>query len=155
MATISTSGTGNIGRPTQEVWDFMVDPATLYKWVKNVKKPGNWLGDGSPEKIGSRYRIDYEYGRKSNEIIFEVTSSFSGRSFGVNTVEGPYPITADYELVGSPDGNSTSVSFAMTARSDSKFTAAMFILTGWFASYFMRRMLNKELDELAAALSSK
>ena len=41
------------------------------------------------------------------------------------------------------------------ARSDSKFTAALFVLTGWFAKYFMRRMLNKELVDLQNALNSQ
>ena len=87
------------------------------------------------------------------DAVFEVTASVPGKSFGVNTVEGPYTIIAEYELEESPDAKSTHIHFSMTARSDSRFTAVLFILTGWFAKSFLRRMLDKELDELAIALT--
>ncbi len=154
MANIATKGSGTIDRRADEVWDFIADPATLYRWVKDINKPGSWIDGGTPEVVGSRYRIEYDYGRKSNDITFEVTTSIPGRAFSVNTVEGPYPITADYTFAESADGNSTRVSFAMTARSDSKFTAVLFVLTGWFAKYFMRRMLNKELVELQNTMNA-
>ena len=154
MANIVASGSGTINKPAMTVWDFLVDPATLHFWVKDVKKPGIWIDGGTPEVVGSKYRIDYEYGRKTNEIIFEVTSSEPGKKFGVNTVEGPYPITADYDLVESSDGKSTDVSFTMNARSDSKFTAVMFAITGWIAKPMMRRRLGKELVDLGHALES-
>ena len=154
MANIVASGSGTINKPAQRIWDFMVDPATLHLWVKDVNKPGSWIDGGTPEVVGSKYRIDYEYGRNTNEIVFEVTSSEPGRKFGVNTVEGPYPITADYELVESANGRSTDVSFTMDARSDSKFTAVMFAVTGWVAKPMMRRRLNKELVDLERALET-
>ena len=154
MANIVASGSGTINKPAMTVWDFLVDPATLHLWVKDVKKPGIWIDGGTPEVVGSKYRIDYEYGRKTNEIIFEVTSSEPGKKFGVNTVEGPYPITADYDLVESSDGKSTDVSFTMNARSDSKFTAVMFAITGWIAKPMMRRRLGKEFVDLGHALES-
>ena len=154
MVNIVASGSGTINKPAMTVWDFMVDPATLHLWMKDVNKPGNWIDSGTPQVVGSKYRIDYEYGRKTNKIIFEVTSSEPGKNFGVNTVEGPYPITADYDLVESADGRSTDISFAMDARSDSMFTAVMFVITGWMAKPFMRRRLNKELQDLEQALDS-
>ena len=154
MANIVASGSGTINKTAREVWDFLVDPATLHLWLKDVNKPGNWIEDGTPEVVGSKYRIDYEYGRKTNEIIFEVTSSEPGKKFGVNTVEGPYPITADYDLVESADGQSTDISFTMDARSDGKFTAIMFVTTAWIAKPFMRRRMNKELQELKSVLES-
>ena len=154
MANIIASGSGKIDKSARIVWDFMVDAATLHLWVKDVNKPGSWIDGGSPEVVGSKYRIDYEYGRKTNEIIFEVTSSERGKTFGVNTVQGLYPITADYDLVESADGRSTVISYTMVARSDSRFTAVMFAITGWIAKPMMRRRMNKELQELKSALES-
>ncbi len=154
MANIVASGSGTINKPAQRVWEFLVDPATLHLWVKDVSRPGSWIDGGTPEVVGSKYRIDYEYGRNTNEIIFEVTSSEPGKTFGVNTIEGPYPITADYDLVESADGRSTDVSFTMNARSDSVFIAFMFAITGWIAKPMMRRRLNKELVDLEQALES-
>ena len=154
MANIVANGSGTINKPARSVWAFLVDPATLHLWVKDVNKPGNWIDGGTPEVVGSKYRIDYEYGRKTNEIIFEVTSSEPGKNFGVNTIRGPFPITADYDLVESADGQSTDISYTMDARSESKFTAVMFVITGWIAKPFMRRRLNKELQDLEQALDA-
>lgn len=154
MATIGTSGSGTINKPAKEVWKFMADPALLHHWVKDIEEGGEWIEGGSEDVVGSRYRVDYSYGRKTNEIVFEVTASESPRRFAVNTVSGPYLITADYILTPSDDGQSTDVEFEMVARSDSKFTAVMFVLTGWFAKRFMRKQLDKELVDLQAAMSA-
>ncbi|MDG0868586.1 SRPBCC family protein [Candidatus Lucifugimonas marina] len=154
MATIGTSGSGTINKPAEEVWKFMADPALLHHWVKDIESGGEWINGGTDGVVGSRYRVDYSYGRKTNEIVFEVTASESPRRFAVNTVSGPYPITADYILASANDGQSTDVKFEMVARSDSKFTAVMFLLTGWFAGYFMKRQLNKELVDLQVAMSA-
>ncbi len=148
MATIGTLGSGTIDQP-------IADPALLHRWVKDVQPGGEWIEGGSDDVVGSRYRVDYTYGRKTNEIVFEVTASEVPTRFAVNTVSGPYPVTADYVLTSSADGSSTRVEFEMIARSDSRFTAAMFVVTGLFAKWFMRRQLNKELADLQAVMSSK
>lgn len=155
MATIGTTGSGTISQPVEKVWKFIADPAKLHHWVKDIEPGGEWIGDGSDAVVGSQYRVDYSYGRKTNEIVFEVTVSESPNKFGVNTVSGPYPITADYQLTSSNGGESTDIEFEMVARSDSSFTAAMFVLTGWFAKWFMRRQLNKELVDLDEILSTQ
>ena len=90
MATIGTTGSGTIARTPQDVWDFIVDPAFLHHWVKDIEPGGTWLDGETPGVVGSRYRVDYSYGRRTNEIVFE-----------------------------------------MISRLDSRFTATMFILTGW------------------------
>ena len=70
MTNITGEATITIGRPANEAWDYVADPANLHTWVKNIDSPGNWLDGGGPD-VGSRYRIDYNYGRNTNEIIFE------------------------------------------------------------------------------------
>ncbi|MBT3995783.1 MAG: hypothetical protein HOF01_08295 [Chloroflexi bacterium] len=155
MATIGTSGSGTIDQPVTDVWKFIADPALLHHWVKDIEPGGEWIDGGSDDVVGSQYRVDYSYGRKTNEIVFEVTASETPTRFAVNTLSGPYPITADYVLTSSADGSSTRVDFEMIARSDSSFTAAMFVLTGWFAKWFMKRQLNKELADLQAVMGSK
>lgn len=160
MATIGTTGSGLINKPVADVWNFIVDPALLHHWVKDVEPGGEWVDGGSAGVVGSRYRVDYSYGRKINEIVFEVTASDSPRRFAVNTVSGPYPIRADYVLTpgvavdGDGDGESTEIKFEMIARSDSAFTAIMFVATGWFAGWFMKRQLNKELVDLQTAMNA-
>jgi uncharacterized protein YndB with AHSA1/START domain len=156
MATIGTKGSGRIDKTPKEVWDFIVDPALLHHWVKDIEPGGRWLDveDTANSDVGSRYEVDYSYGRKINKIIFEVTSSDRPERFGVNTVSGPFPITANYRLKPSSDGSSTEVEFEMVARSESLFTGIMFVLTGWFAWRFMKRQLNKELVDLQAVMNS-
>lgn len=154
MAKITAKGSGFVDKPAADVWNVMVDPATLHHWVKDVEPGGEWIDDGSENVVGSRYRVDYSYGRKINEIVFEVTASDAPTRFAANTISGPYPITADYVLTPSEAGQSTHVEFEMVARSDSKFTAVMFVLTGWFAKRFMRKQLDKELADLQAFMNS-
>ncbi len=155
MATIGTKGSGSVTQPVEKVWKFIADPSKLHHWVKDIEPGGEWIDDGSDGVVGSRYRVDYSYGRKTNEIVFEVTASEAPNKFGVNTVSGPYPITADYQLTASGDGKSADIEFEMVARSDSAFTAVMFVLTGWFAKWFMRRQLNKELVDLQEIMNSQ
>lgn len=60
MAKLTVGGMAIIsGHSPDVVWKFMVDPITLHLWVADVNKPGEWLGDGNAETVGSEYRIDY------------------------------------------------------------------------------------------------
>ena len=43
----------------------------------------------------------------------------------------------------------------MNARSDSTFTAVLFVLTGWFAKYFMEKRLGGEISTLKQAIESR
>ena len=156
MATIGTTGSGRISKIPEDVWDFIIDPALLHHWVKDIEPGGVWLDvEGAAHgAVGSRYEVDYSYGRKINKIVFEVTKSERPNRFGVNTVSGPFPIVANYSLTAADDGESTDIEFNMVARSDSRFTAIMFMMTGWFAWWFMKRQLNKELVDLETIMNS-
>jgi len=147
--TISAAGSGTINKPATVIWDYMVAPETLHEWVKDVNSPGEWIDDGKLDVIGSLYRIDYAYGKKVNEIIFKVRATERPTLFDGTTVEGPYPIDFDYRLEESSDGESATVNWRMTARSDSKVTAVAFVLTGWFAKYFMKCRRVGELKRFA------
>lgn len=142
-----------IDRPATDVWNWVSDPANLPVWAKDVDDPGVWLDDGG-STVGSRYRIDYNYGRTTNKIIFEVVRSEPGKSFAANTVEGKYPILVEYEFEEANDGASTDLKIVMNARSDSAFTAVLFVLTGWFAKSFMNRRLANELENIKNELES-
>ena len=142
-----------VDRAAEEVWNWVADPANLPLWAKDVDDSGVWLDDGEPT-LGSRYRIDYNYGRKTNEIVFEVVRSEPGKSFAADTVTGKYPILVEYEFEETSDGASTELKIIMNARSDSVFTAVLFILTGWFAKSFMNRRLANELENIKNELES-
>jgi len=150
---ITGRATTTIDRPAPEVWNWVADPANLPVWAKDVDDPGVWLDEDGPT-VGSRYRIDYNYGRKTNEIVFEVVRSEPGKSFAADTVTGKYPILVEYEFEEAGDGASTDLKIVMNARSDSTFTAVLFILTGWFGKSFMSRRLANELENIKNALES-
>jgi uncharacterized protein YndB with AHSA1/START domain len=154
MTEIGVRVSGTANKPPLEVWEFMVDPARLHEWVKDVEPGGSWIDSGSAGVVGSRYRIDYSYARDTREVVFEVTASVAGELFSLNTVSGPYPIVADYELAASGYGKSTVVVYTMTARSDSWFTAVLFVATKWLSRPFMRRQLRKGLRNLRDAMDS-
>ena len=69
-------------------------------------------------------------------------------------MEGKYPILVEYEFEEDNDGSSTELRIIMHARSDSAFTAVLFILTGWFAKSFMNRRLANELENIKFELES-
>jgi uncharacterized protein YndB with AHSA1/START domain len=154
MTNIVSEVIVTIDRMPAEIWGFVSDPANLHTWMTDVDSPGEWVGGGGPT-VGSRYRIDYKYGRKTNEIVFEVTAANPGARFSVNTVEGPYPITVDYTFEETGNGESTGLTMVMNARSDSTFTAVLFVLTGWFAKYFMKKRLGGEISTLKQAIESR
>ena len=154
MANIISETVITVDRPALEAWEFVSNPSNLHTWMSDVDTPGAWLEDGGPT-AGSRYRIDYKYGRKTNEIVFELTAAIPGAKFSVNTVEGPYPITADYTFEETGNGESTGLTMVMVVRSYSAFTAVRFILTGWFAKYFMRKRLRGKLSTLKQAIESR
>ena len=151
MANIVGKATVTIDRPVTEVWDWVVNPANMHLWVKGVDEPGVWVDDGTPT-AGSRYTVDYEYGRGINEITFEVKAATFGKLFVVDTVKGPYPILVEYGFEGSDDGASTELNIVMNARSESVFQFFLFILTGWFAKRFMRRRLESELQSVKSEI---
>lgn len=88
MATIGTTGSGTIARTPQDVWDFIVDPAFLHHWVEDIESGGTWLDGETPGAVGSCYRVGYSCGRRTNEIVFEITASDSPGRLAVNTVSG-------------------------------------------------------------------
>jgi hypothetical protein len=136
-----------------DVWNWVADPANLPVWAKDVDDPGVWLDDGGPT-VGSLYRIDYNYGRKSDEMVFEIVRSEPGKSFAADTVTGKYPIFVEYEFEETSDGASTDLKIIMHARSDSLYTAVLFVLTGWFAKSFMNKRLANELENIKNELDS-
>ena len=142
-----------IERSSDVVWAWVVDPANMHLWVKDVDEPGSWI-DGGGAVAGSRYRIDYKYGRKVNEIVFEVKISEPLEKFVVDTVKGPYPIFVHYGFTDVDGGSATELTIDMNARSDSKFTAELFVLTGWFATWFMRRRLRSELSDIKSQIET-
>jgi len=150
---ITGRSTTTIDHSAAEIWNWVADPANLPVWAKDVDDPGVWLDDGGPT-VGSRYRIDYNYGRKTNETVFEVVRSEPGKLFAVDTVTGKYPILVEYEFEEANEGESTDLKIIMNARSDSAFTAVLFILTGWFAKSFMSRRLANELENIKNELES-
>ncbi len=154
MAHIVGEAKVTINRPATEVWDWVVDPANMHLWVHNVDEPGNWLDGGGPT-VGSRYRIDYDYGRKTNVITFEVKGADPGKTFVIDTVEGPYPIFVEYVFKAVSGGASTELSIRMDARSESAFQVVLFILTGLFAKRFMRRRLESELGNVKREIEDK
>jgi hypothetical protein len=156
VAKLTVGGTAIVsGHAPADAWKFMVDPTTLHLWVADVNEPGEWLGDGNAETVGSEYRIDYEYGRKTNEIVFALIASEPGKTIAVDTVRGPFPVKFRFELSDPGDGQSTSVDWIMEARSDSFLTALGFYLTGWIAKTMMRKRMNKEFVELQSALDAR
>ena len=148
MANLQTSVTAEVTGGIEEVFAVLSDPARMPEWVNGVQS-AKWA-EGASLKPGGRFEMEYRYGRRTNDIIMEITNVEPGRKLEYHTVEGPYPIEATFDLVAS--GDNTSVTYSQNAIADSKLASIGFFLTGWFAKGMVRKNLRKDLEKLNAAV---
>ena len=94
------STTVEIGRPPDDVFAFVADPARLSAWqdVAEVEQ----LTEG-PVRAGTRFReVHRVMGRRRTEIT-EVVECDRPRVFHIRVVEGP-PVDGRWELAATPAG---------------------------------------------------
>ena len=150
MANLRASVVVEISAAPEAVFAALSDPSKMPDWISGVQS-SEWEGDPAP-RPGGRFKIQYRYGRRINDITMEITVAESGSRFEYHTVEGPYPIEASFILESS--GNATVVTYSQNALSDSKLALIGFMLTGWFAKSIMRRTLRRDLGKLEAMVES-
>src|SRR3954468_21651458 len=92
--------TVEIGRPPEDVFAFITDPAKLSAWqdVEEVQQ----LTDG-PVRSGTRFHeVHKVMGRRRVELT-EVVECDPGRLFHIRVVEGP-PVDGRWEFAPTPSG---------------------------------------------------
>jgi carbon monoxide dehydrogenase subunit G len=89
-----------VGRPPEEVFAYMTDPADLASWQPS-KVSVEPLSDRPPRQ-GYRIRERTKIGLRQWDQIVELTEFEPGRALGTHIVEGSMPVDGRWTL--EPDG---------------------------------------------------
>ncbi len=134
------------------------DPADVWAYVSDVRNQDHWVdgmsdsevpGDG-PIGAGTEIRGTYSFEGRSTPLTLKITEFNEGRSLGIESSDGPFPMTGLLTLQRSDSG--TIVTNAMTAGSDHIVTSIMFTLLRPLSKMMFRRQLRKELGQLKEIL---
>ena len=99
-----------IDRTSQEVFDFVSDPANDNKW-KNTAGSSEWTSEGPPG-VGSTIRsVDKFLGRKM-ESTFEITAWDPPNRYGQKVVSGSVPFEYTIKFDSMESGTQLTVSGA-------------------------------------------
>jgi carbon monoxide dehydrogenase subunit G len=94
-----------VGRPVEDVFDFVSDPLQFPHWNSAVQAVDRTSGESG--RVGSTYSMQRELpsGRVVNEL--EVFERERPTGFGIRTTSGPTPFSYRYRF--APDGADTVV----------------------------------------------
>lgn len=150
MVSLSTSASVTIERDPADVWAYVSDVRNQDHWVDGMSD-SELLGDG-PIGTGSEIRGTYTFEGRSAPLTLKITAFREGSSLGIESSDGPFPMTGLLTLQGS--GSGTTVTNAMTAGSDHIVTSIMFTVLRPLSKMMFRRQLRKELGQLKEILES-
>jgi uncharacterized protein YndB with AHSA1/START domain len=108
----------DIDRPAAEVFDYLTDAERLPEWQSGVLE-AHWLGEPAE---GTHVREVRRFLGRRLEIEQEVTAYEPGRRFGLRSVAGPFPLSADMTLAA--EGEGTTLTFAGEAEPGGFFKLA-------------------------------
>jgi carbon monoxide dehydrogenase subunit G len=100
-----------IGRPVEEVFSFVSDPANLPSWqtaVVEVRRPEGEIA------VGSRFGETRHFVGKRFKTTVEVVELERDRVFAIRVVDGPLPITIRHLF--APEEGATRVTIAGEAE---------------------------------------
>ena len=152
MAEISSTVEIQIDLPTRDVFEWVIEPSNMIYWANGVRR-ADWVRrqEAGIARPHDTWDLLYEFGGKENEIVMEVDVCDPREgAFEFHTIEGNYPIRAQYLCVES--GNGTLFRMTRTAFSDSTLTSIMFILTGFISKPMMRKQNRAELEKLKSVV---
>jgi carbon monoxide dehydrogenase subunit G len=122
-----------IGRPKQEVFDFITDPANDTKWRESAGS-AEWVSEG-PIGVGSTLQsVDKFLGREI-ESTAEITAWDPPNKYGQKTLSGPVPL--EFTIFLESEGSGTQLTLEGQAE-----------IGGFFkmAEGLVGRQLEKQLD---------
>ena len=152
MAEISTTLEIQIDVPPDYVFQWVIEPSNMIYWANGVRRAA-WIRrqEADIPRPQDTWDMLYEFGGKENEIVMEVdTCDPRDGAFEFHTIEGNYPIRAEY--LCQPSGNGTLFRMTRTAFSDSTFTSLMFTLTSFISKPMMRKQNLAELVKMKSVI---
>ena len=137
--------TFRVGRPPEEVFDYLTDPAHLAEW-QTSKTHVEQVTPG-PVGLGTRVRERTKPPRaKEFEQLVEFTTFDRPRRVHVHVVEGPYPVDGTWDFTAEDGG--TRVDFAAEGplRGPMKLLQPVFrrVMARQFAGYHDHLRRNVE-----------
>lgn len=150
MVSLSTTASITIDREPADVWAYVSDVRNQDHWVDGMSD-SEIIGEGAIGR-GTRIRRTYTFEGRSSPMTIEITEFSEDRRLGIESSDGPFPITGLLTLERS--GSGTTVTNAMTAGSDHIMTTVMFTLLRPLSRMFFKRQLSKELGQLKSILEA-
>lgn len=102
---ISFETSVRIGRPIEEVYDFVSNPLSYPRWNSAVEAVNG--ATGQPGRVGSTYSMQRELPTGRVENGLEIFERVVPTEFGLRTISGPTPFVYRYRF--DSDGQDTTV----------------------------------------------
>ncbi len=144
---MKATATISIPRPIDEVFDFVTNVDNMPRWISGVS--GARMVSQVMEK-GARYVIDYVTGWRTSEVEIEVVDYERPRLFANRASRGPFEYEGRMEL--APADGTTSVTNIIEDSPDSLASTVASVLFGPLLRKAHRRRMEKELEQLKAAI---
>jgi uncharacterized membrane protein len=113
-----------IGRPVDEVWEFVHDIASDRLWQTTLVE-SEQLTDG-PMGVGTRVREVRHFLGLKVELAWEVTEFEPKRRSAIKGISGPVPLSGGYRLEPLDDGTRFTVSGELDAHGLFKLAEPVF-----------------------------
>lgn len=105
MSPLST--TIEVGRPAEDVFAYVTDPARFVEWQHGVLS-GRMDGDG-PHVVGDRCVTTRKIGGAERSVASEITHIDPPNTWGVRAIDGPIRAIVDVTVTPLPDGRRSRV----------------------------------------------
>ena len=132
-----------VALPVGKVFDYVTNVANMPAWVTGVTASA--MIDETMDE-GSRYRLEYLGGWRTNDLEVVVTEYERPTVFASQTARGPFAFEGKMSFV-ERDGV-TEITNSIEAGPDSLASRVASLLFGWLLRGSMSRRLLRELEAL-------
>ena len=140
---IDVRGERRIGRPVEEVFEFMADLDKLPLWLAGCRKA--WSPDGDGRTVGARIIHEDEFMGRTFEAKFDVVEWEDDKRAVFEAVSGPFRGTSEENF--EADGDATIVEIRVKGE-----PAGFLKAVGFMAKRQAQAQLDRSLDNLKRAL---
>ena len=132
-----------INRPSQEIFDFVANPANAHKWQSQMLSV-EWISEGPPG-VGSRQRGVSRFLGRDIEVISEFTVWDPPRQHVFKIVDGPIQLEGGMKFEAKENGTTVT----MSGQSD---LSGVFRLAEGLIKKQMERQFDTNLEALKLLL---
>lgn len=148
MRWMKATGSVEIERPIEEVWDFASDVEHMAEWMRGVSEPRMTSEGGMA--LGATFASKFTYRGETFDIDYEVTGYDPPHRHQISSLEGSFPFVGTLMLEAVEGG--TRVTNTVRAGSNALITSLIFAMLRPLFRRGMRNQLQRELEDLRALL---